>query len=420
MLGVNSNAAPGPNSGGGIFNLSGTGSLNMTTASGATGDALLEIGRSDTTANNTTNLFNQTGGTANVGILTLGGSTGGSTGVSATLSITGGSFSARQFTKLSAGNTNTSVITIGGTADVTLPAFPTARGTGSTATVFFDGGVLKPSATSAAYLGGLSNAYIQDGGAKFHTNSFDITVSQNLLTDALSTGGGLTKEGAGTLSLTGSNSYTGNTSVTAGTLSLGSGTANSNLADAADVIIASGATVNLNFSGTDTIKSLIINGVTKSSGVWGAPGSGAANTDPVFTGTGTLTVTTGSDDYATWSSSYSLSGGMNADDDGDGLSNFSEYAFGLIPTSGSSVNPISQVLNQTTGIFKYSRRATPATTNVSYTYEYSTSLEGSWTTFTPESATSNSATPTEEITVDLPDALLTNTKLFVRVKAVKP
>ena len=34
ILGVNSNPAPGPTSGGGTFNLSGTGALNMTAASG--------------------------------------------------------------------------------------------------------------------------------------------------------------------------------------------------------------------------------------------------------------------------------------------------------------------------------------------------------------------------------------------------
>ena len=73
MLGVNSNPTPGPTSGGGTFNLSGTGVINMTLASGATGDGILMIGRSDVVANNTTNSFNQTGGTANIGILAVGG-----------------------------------------------------------------------------------------------------------------------------------------------------------------------------------------------------------------------------------------------------------------------------------------------------------------------------------------------------------
>lgn len=341
MLGVNSNLAPGPSSGGGTFNLSGSGVLNMTTASGATGNALLQIGRSDTVANNTTNLFNQTGGTANVGVLTLGGSAGGSTGVSATLSVTGGTFSANQFTKLSAGNTNASVITIGGTADVTLPAFPTARGTSSTATLYFDGGTLKPSASSTAYLGGLTSAYIQNDGAKIDTNGFDITVSQNLLTDTGSSGGGLIKAGAGTLTVSGSNTYTGSTSVEAGTLSLGNGSTNTGLADAADVNIAAAATLHLNYSGTDVIDGLTINGVAKSPGIWGSVASGAPNTDSALTGTGTLTVTTGpaASAYDTWTNSFSLAGpsaAFDADPENDGIQNGLEWILGGNPTTNSA------------------------------------------------------------------------------------
>ena len=213
MLGVNTGAF------GGTFNLSGTGVLNMTAASGGGGDALLEIGRSDTTASGTNNLFNQTGGTANVGILTLGGSAGGSSGVTATLTLNGGTFSANQFTKLSAGNTNTSVINIGGTADVTLPAFPTARGTSSTATLHFDGGTLRPLVASATYLGGLTQATIRAGGAKFDVpTGRDITVSQDLEENGASTGGGLTKTGAGVLTLSGNSAYFGTTQVQQGTL----------------------------------------------------------------------------------------------------------------------------------------------------------------------------------------------------------
>ena len=143
----------------------------MTAASGGGGDAILEIGRSDDTASNTTNLFHQTGGTANVGILAMGGKvatgTGSSAGVNSTLTLTGGIFSANSFTAMGAGNTNTIAINIGGTADVTLPAFPTtALGASSTATINFDGGTLRPGATSANYLGSISSAIIKGGGAK--------------------------------------------------------------------------------------------------------------------------------------------------------------------------------------------------------------------------------------------------------------
>jgi autotransporter-associated beta strand protein len=219
MLGVNSNPAPGPASGGGTFNLSGSGVLNMTAASGGGGNAILQIGRSDAIANNTTNVFNQTGGTANVGILGMGGAAAGSAGVSSTLTITAGTFSANSFTILAAGGTNDATINIGGTADVTLPAFPTARGASSTATLNLDGGTLRPSAASATYISGLTDAFIKAGGANFDVpTGRNITVSQSLLTDGVSLGGGLSKSNAGVLTLSGTNTYTGLTTVTGGGL----------------------------------------------------------------------------------------------------------------------------------------------------------------------------------------------------------
>ena len=212
ILGVNNSAISN-------FTLSGTGAINMTSASGASGDGVLQIGRYDSANTNTVSTFVQTGGTANIGILSIGGNGGTGTGLSSTLTLSGGTFAANQFARLSLGNSNTAVINIGGTADVTLPAFPTTRGTSSTATLNFDGGTLRPSAASTAYIGGLNNAFVKAGGAKFDVPSGrDITIAQNLLTDATSTGGGLTKIGTGVLTLTGANTFTGLTSVSAGSL----------------------------------------------------------------------------------------------------------------------------------------------------------------------------------------------------------
>jgi autotransporter-associated beta strand protein len=207
ILGVNNGSS-------GTFNLSGTGELSVATR--------LQIGRSDYAGvNNTTNLFSQTGGTASVGTLSIGGNGTTGTGVNSTMTLTGGIFAATTFDRLAAGNTNTATITIGGTADVTLPAFPTTRGTGSSATVYFNGGTLRPYAASTAYMGGLTAAYIKAGGATFDVaGGKDITVTQSLLTDAVSTGGGLTKLGAGAMTVGGTNTYTGATTVGAGTLVL--------------------------------------------------------------------------------------------------------------------------------------------------------------------------------------------------------
>ena len=294
----------------------------------------------------------------------MGGKTGGSSGVASTLTLTGGTFSASAFTNLALGNTNTAVINIGGTADVTLPALPTARGTGSTATLNFDGGTLRPFAASSNFIGGLTNAFIKAGGAKFDVASGkNITITQNLLTDAVSTGGGLTKDGAGTLSLVGTNTYTGDTTLNQGTLSLGNGASNTSLADSARVFIAAGATLNLNYpvGNTDTVKELWLNGVQKTAGVYGS-------SDPsgLISGTGTLTVTHGpsSSAYDTWATSppYNLSGPSAAFDfdyDHDGIANGLEWILGGNPTvsdnpsilpvvTGSAASGLTLVFNRAT------------------------------------------------------------------------
>jgi autotransporter-associated beta strand protein len=124
-------------------------------------------------------------------------------------------------------------------------------------------------------------------------------------------------------------------------------------------------------------------------------------------------------DYTTWGAPYGLTAGSEGDDlDNDGLTNFAEYAFGLLPNDGASVNPISEMLDKSTGLFKYTRRSTTAfATGVTYTYEYSTTLNGGWTPFTPASLATDNGNPVEEITVGVPGGLLTEPKLFIHVKA---
>jgi len=95
-----------------------------------------------------------------------------------------------------------------------------------------------------------------------------VTIGANTYT------GGLTKKGAGTLTLTGANTYSGDTIVNEGTLSL----AAAYLADMADVkLAATGAVLNLNTGATDTIHAFVIGGVAQAIGEWGALGSGATH-----------------------------------------------------------------------------------------------------------------------------------------------
>ena len=136
----------------------------------------------------------------------------------------------------------------GGTLNV--DAITNDNTAGSTGTIYFNGGTLQANAASGNFIasGGTSStmtAYVRGGGTKIDSNSYAITVSQDLLHDPALGGtvdGGLTKLGDGTLVLAGTNSYTGVTNVTAGTLQLGAG---ANLS-ANDVNVSAGATLDLN------------------------------------------------------------------------------------------------------------------------------------------------------------------------------
>ena len=162
----------------------------------------------------------------------------------------------------------------------------------------------------------------------------DLVVSTPLLNqsgDFGSAPGGLTKKGAGTLSLEGVNNYSGPTKVLEGTLSL----TNASLGDLSAVELSAGAKLDLNFSDVDTIGSFTVNGVAKPAGFYGAIGSGAAHELAQITGLGLLSVTP--DAYASWIAGYpSLSGAdtaKTADPDHDGMTNLQEFAFNGNPAS---------------------------------------------------------------------------------------
>ena len=123
-------------------------------------------------------------------------------------------------------------------------------------------------------------------------------------------------------------------------------------------------------------------------------------------------------DYDTWLNAYpSITAAGDklpmADPDGDGLKNQQEYAFGLDPASGSSVNPITAPLNKANGTFSYTRRATTALT---YTVTTSTDLVN-WVV---DAGSAQSVAPgsggIETVTFTLTNSTV-NGKLFVRVKA---
>lgn len=160
-----------------------------------------------------TSTFNQNGGT--VTFYSDAGTTVGGTG---SLNLGNGN------------STGTYVYNLAG-GTLTVPSIQKTAG-GASGTFNFSGGTLRAAANSATFMTGLTAANVGAGGAIIDTNNFNITIGQQLLDNG---GGGLTKQSAGALNLTASNTYTGATTVSGGSLVL---------AASADINSSSGITVN--------------------------------------------------------------------------------------------------------------------------------------------------------------------------------
>lgn len=242
----------GQGGGTGILNVQDTGSISV--------DNWLAVGREGGTGT-----VNQSGGSVTKtggGFLTIGGN-GGATGTytqtggtltsnavfvgendNGTLTLSGGTstFTGQFYVGLQGGANGTLNINPGATVtvgEITVGERDAATGTvnlnggtlnvnlirGVTATggrtVNFNGTNVIARGDNAAFIGGLTAANVQAGGANLDTNGFTVTANQALL--AGTGGGGLTKSGLGTLTLASANTYTGATNVNAGTLNFGRG-----------------------------------------------------------------------------------------------------------------------------------------------------------------------------------------------------
>jgi autotransporter-associated beta strand protein len=115
------------------------------------------------------------------------------------------------------------------------------------------------------------------------------------------------KKGNGTLTLNGANTYTGNTIIWDGTVSI----SKAFMADWAGVFLTSAAKLNLNFAPgeTDTVNALFIDGAYQAIGTWGAIGSSAEHQSSLFTGGGLLNVVP----WETPPTSVPLAGDFNND-----------------------------------------------------------------------------------------------------------
>jgi autotransporter-associated beta strand protein len=171
----------------------------------------------------------------------------------------------------------------GGTL-LTARGFSRNAGTASGSGKFnFNGGLLRITRATGNVtkdlIGPGITVTLEGAGARIDTNTHSTILARDLAGP-----GGLEKLGQGSLTLTGKNSFKGDTKVTTGVLAL-SGPA----LPANGTLHLNGGQAQLN--GPITTAKLAFSGVPQTAGTWGATGSGATHIDDArFRGPGVLTV----------------------------------------------------------------------------------------------------------------------------------
>jgi autotransporter-associated beta strand protein/T5SS/PEP-CTERM-associated repeat protein len=105
----------------------------------------------------------------------------------------------------------------------------------------FNGGTLKAKNATTTFMQGLDTVDVLSGGAVIDTNGYNVSIAQALLAGPSS--GGLTKNGSGVLTLTGTPTYSGETVINAGGLQLNTGTTTlAAISGAGELIVGSAST----------------------------------------------------------------------------------------------------------------------------------------------------------------------------------
>ncbi len=287
-------------------------------------------------------------------------------------------------------------IQIGFDTQTNYTAGGTVQNNGSGALAFTAAAFNAPEATATA------PRTLTLGGTNANDNTISGTLSDN--NTASNATVALVKADAGKWILSGNNSYSGGTTVSAGmlvanadgalgtndvsvadgaTLVLQGGTSHNYIGDGADVVLGSNAVLNLNFSGTDTIGTLSLNGGatylspgTYTAAALGVSGSGSLHVTAAGTGTG---------GYATWAAGWGVEiGAASSDYDNDGQLNIYEYGLGGDPTNSADTgtSPVFGTANVGgTNYFSYihPQLSDPAS-GLDYHLELNTDLVyGTWT-----------------------------------------
>ena len=141
--------------------------------------------------------------------------------------------------------------------------------------------------------------------------------------------GGVIKNGTGSLGLTGSNAYTGDTVVNDGILAVDGGA----IPDTNKLVINGPGVVDV--TNNEVVTTLVIDSVPMADGTYGAAGSGAEHVDDIhFSGPGIVSVGVG---YASWAQLHAGGQAANLDYDADGVSNGVEYFMNA--ADGFTANP---------------------------------------------------------------------------------
>ncbi|MEI6607318.1 MAG: autotransporter-associated beta strand repeat-containing protein, partial [Verrucomicrobiota bacterium] len=268
------------------------------------------------------------------------------------------------------------------------------------------------------------------------TGAVNVTASgtASALTGVVTGGGSLTKLGSATLTLASTPSYSGDTTISAGTLKLNSANASN---ESSTVTIAStGAALELGFSGTDTVAALVIGISPMPPGVYksntNTTDSGTA-IDQII-GTGTLTVSSvPAGGYASWALGKGLGGSNNGalqDPNKNGICNLLEYVLNGSPLLAEAPQLILPTLDAsgTNFIFTFTRRV-DSTADTSQVFNYGTTLAawtpltipaaaGTYTEVVVGSATGTAPNQVQAVTITLPKGA--NTHLFGSLHVTQP
>jgi autotransporter-associated beta strand protein len=284
---------------------------------------------------------------------------------------------------------------------------------GGSGTVSFTGGLLRFSSNSVADLSG--RIVNSTGAIRIDTGANTVTFASGL--DSNNTGG-LTKTGSGTLVLSGTNTYTGDTTISNGAIALtssgalrfvigGSGTNNALKGNGATsvngqfVFDLSGASTNTNATWTIVAASLnptyetgfrVADFIRDGLGNWNKETNGVRYIFSQSNGVLSVQSIAGVTPYNAWVNSwpgFTQTAGTD-DPDGDGYNNNMEFAFGTIPTAGSS----ALLRTATSGgqfVISWLQRIDSSS---NYKVEEATDLvAGSWVTSSARVQSGSGATP---------------------------